>query len=96
MKRTVRELDEGQLGFMWSMLQLGKQESNIPVLKDTLDKLRQALIQKSAGQRVGDPREYVDFADLGTLVNIVVVESLCLYLSGDLDKLERLKKQEET
>ena len=87
-KNTIRELDAGQLDFMWSMLMIGKQKSNIPALKSFCDQLRKAMIQKTAGQRKDDPVNYVDFADLGTIINNIVIEAMCLYLSGDLDKLE--------
>ena len=30
----------------------------------------------------------VDFADLDMLCNFIVIEAMCLYLSGDLDRLE--------
>lgn len=87
---SIQELDAGQLGLMWSFLMLGKQKSNIPVLKQFCDQLRQAMIQKTAGQRKDDPGHYVDFRDLGTIVNNIVIETMCLYLSGDLDRLEKL------
>lgn len=33
-------------------------------------------------------RGNVNFADLGTIVNGIVIEAMCLYLSGALDELE--------
>lgn len=89
-KHSIQELDAGQLEIMWAFLMLGKQKSNIPVLKQFCDQLRQAMIQKTAGQREGDPGYYVDFRDVGTIVNNIVIETMCLYLSGDLDRLEKL------
>lgn len=93
-KRTIRNLDEGQLDVMWQFLQMGHQTSNIPALKEHLNQLRQAMIQKTAGQRKDDPKDYVDWADLGTIINCIVIESLCLLLSGDLDLLEQVKREE--
>ena len=87
-KRTVRELDAGQLDLMWQFLMMGQQRSNIPALKDLCDQLRQLMIQKTAGQRKDDPKSHVNINDLGTIVNGIVIETMCLYLSGDLDKLE--------
>lgn len=49
--------------------------------------LAQAMIQKNAGQR-GDNRNYVSFDDLGTIINCIVIEAMCLYLSGKLDQIE--------
>ena len=87
-KHTIRELDDGQLDVMWDFLQIGGQKSNIPLLKEYCDKLRQLMIQKTAGQRNNDYVNYISFDDVGTIVNIIAMETMCLYLSGDLDKLE--------
>lgn len=95
MKHTIDQLDAGQLGAMYSMLRIGHQKSNIPVLKEYCNKLRQAMIQKDAGQRRDSPKDSVDFSDLGTIINIIVVETMCLYLSGDLDMLEKWKGEHE-
>ncbi len=91
MKPTVEALDRGQLDLMWSFLQMGHQKANIPALKDLCDQLRQAMIQKTAGQRNDDPKQYVPFANIGTIVNSIVIETMCLYLSGELDRLERTR-----
>ena len=90
MKPTIENLDSGQLDLMWQFLMMGEQKSNIPALKENLDLLRQAMIQKTAGQRKNDPKGYVSFNDIGTICNIIVCETMALYLSGDLDKLERM------
>ncbi len=89
MKHTVQELDRGQLDLMWSFLQMGHQRANIPALKVHCDLLRQAMIQKTAGQRKNDPKNFVPFEDVGTICNCIVIETMCLYLSGDLDRLEK-------
>lgn len=85
---TTKRLDEGQLDFMWNFLGMGQQQSNIPALKDLCEQLRQAMIQKTGGNRNSNPKEYVSFDDIGTIVNCIVVETMALYLSGELDKLE--------
>lgn len=88
-KPTVKRLDRGQLDVMYNCLRMGYQRANIPVLKGLCDQLRQAMIQKTAGQRADDPPEYVDVLnDLDTIVNSIVIETMALYLSGDLDRLE--------
>lgn len=86
---STSELDMGQLDKMWNMLRMGQQKANIPALKDLCDQLRQAMIQMTCGTRPDDPKHYVPFDDLGTIINCIVIETMCLYLSGDLDKLER-------
>lgn len=87
MKRTIQELDTGQLDLMWQFLMMGKQKPNIPVLKENCDLLRQMMIQKTAGQRANKPND-VSFDDLGTICNCIVIEAMCLYLSGALDNIE--------
>lgn len=87
-RATVTNLDAGQLDMMWNFLRMGHQKANIPALKEHLDAIRQCMIQKSAGQRKDDSREKESFDDLGTHINCVVIEAMCLYLSGALDKLE--------
>lgn len=94
-KRNIKSLDAGQLELMWNFLKFkGCQKSNIPQLKESLDSLRQMMIQKTAGQQPYAHTEDVAFKDLGTIVNCIVIEAMQLYLSGDLDLLERLKADE--
>lgn len=85
---NVKNLDAGQLELMWSFLRMGCQKANVPALKDLCGQLRQAMIQKTAGQRDDDPDFYTKFEDIGTIINSIVIETMALYLSGELDKLE--------
>lgn len=89
-KPTVKRLDNGQLEFTYNFLRMGYQKPNVPALKELCDKLRQAMIQKTAGQRDDDPKEYVSFDDLPTIINCIVIEAMALHLSGALDKLEKV------
>lgn len=91
-KATVKNLDEGQLDLMWNFLRAGMVKSNVPALIENCDLLRQAMIQKTAGQRSDDPAENVSFDDLGTIINSIVIEAMALRLSGDLDKLRQEEK----
>lgn len=80
-----------QLDMMWNFLKFKHgQKANIPALKESLDNLRVLLIQKSAGQPKHTKATYISFDDLDTIVNCIVIESMQLYLSGDLNKLEGL------
>ena len=72
---------------MWAFLQMGWQKSNIPALKEHCEILRKLMTQKTAGQRADKPSD-ISFAELDTVMNVIVIEAMCLYLSGDLDKLE--------
>ena len=91
-KHNVENLDKGQLEFMWNFMRFKcGQKSNIPLLKHNLDILRQAMIQKTGGYKPYKKADDVSCEDLGTIINCIVIETMQLYLSGDLDKLEELK-----
>lgn len=75
---------------MWSFLLMGGQKSNIPALKEYCAALQQAMLQKTGGQEKYKKAVDVDFDDVPTLINCIVIEAMALYLSGDLDKLEGL------
>ena len=96
-KSTIKNLDSGQLSFMWNFLKLRKEpliKDDVRCVKETLDKIRQALIQKTGGQRNDDPKDYVPLEDVGTYVNILVCEVMTLYLHGGLDELENILPDE--
>lgn len=85
--------DAGQLELMWNFLKLRKENSctkkDVQYLKENLDKIRIALVQETAGQRQDDSESNsVNFGDLGTYVNFVVIGALSLYIYGGLDVLE--------
>lgn len=93
-KHNVKELDEGQLQTMWDFLKLQKRNTctkeDVRELKEHLDTIRQALVQKRSGRREGDPKNYVDFEDVGTYINFAIIDALQLYVCGGLDKLEEV------
>lgn len=96
MTRKIKSLDEGQLDLMWDFLKFGSSKSNIPQLKEHCDMLRTAMLQKTGGQENYAKAGDVDIAnDLGTIINCIVIETMMLYLSGDLDALERMKADAE-
>lgn len=96
-KNDIHALDLGQLDMMFNFLKLQNKPSNTPedvrILKEHLDRIRQALIQKTAGQRKDDPDKYVSFEDLQTYINLVVLDALSLYIYGGLDVLEEVLKE---
>ena len=95
-KHNLEELDKGQLDFMWNFLRFKRgQQSNIPALKKHLDMLRQLMTQKTGGQAQYKKADDVSFEDFGTIINCVVIETMQLYLSGDLEKLEELNNKQE-
>ena len=84
-------IDTRQLDLMWQFLQFGYQKSNIPALKENCELLRKMMMQKTAGQR-DNKKDDLSFDDLPTIINCIVIEAVCLYLSGDLDTIEERKK----
>lgn len=93
MSIDTEKFDKEQLDFMWNFLKFGTAKSNIPALKKLLDDLRQLMTQKTAGQQPYKKANDIPFEDLGTIVNSIVIETMMLYLSGDLDKLEKMKEE---
>ena len=79
---------------MWSFLKLQPKNTctkeDVTILKEHLDIIRQAMVQKTAGQRDTDPDTYVDFVEIGTYINFVVIEALQLRIYGGLDALEEV------
>lgn len=99
-KATIKNLDAGQLDLMWSMLQLGgikASNDDVDALIEHVDIVRQAMIQKTAGQRSDGPKEYVDFNDLGTYINLIICEVLVLRITGRLERMyDKEEKPDET
>ena len=94
---TVKELDAGQLDLMWNFLKMGEHKASakdVERLKENLDSLRQLLIQKTGGQDKYKKEYEVSIQDTGTIVNIITMQTMSLYLSGALDKLSELLKEE--
>ena len=79
------------LDAMWNFLQMGNMKANIPALKEHCKTLRQMLTQKTAGQEAYRKSTDVDFGDLDAVANVIVIEAMALWLSGDLDRLEARK-----
>lgn len=73
---------------MYSFLLMGGQRSNIPALKEYCADLQRAMLQKTGGQEKYKKAGDVNFDDVPTIINCIVIEAMALYLSGDLDKLE--------
>jgi hypothetical protein len=96
-KAILKNLDSGQLDMMWSMLKLGGLKASthdVQALINSTDYIRQAMIQKTAGQREDDAKDYVDFDDLQTHINILVCACLSLRASGALEKLMEVMQNE--
>ena len=81
------EFDSRGFDTMFAFLQMGKQQANIPVLKKSIQDLIIMMTQKSGGRSKGDISWEENF-DMTVIT--IVCESISLYLSGSLDKLENI------
>ena len=82
-KRVKRDA----LDAMWSFLQMGGQQADIPTMREYCERLQTMMLQKTAGQRKDKPKD-VSFDELDGICNGIVIEAMVLYLSGLLDRLE--------
>lgn len=92
-KTWIGKLDSGQLDVMWNFLRFkgkGVNIKEIESLEKSLDELRTLMIQKSAGQpnRESKTSGYVEFEDLETVLNSIVIETMWIYLGGGFTKLK--------
>lgn len=85
------EFDKRGFDTMFAFLQMGKQQAKIPTLKKAIKDLITMMTQKSSGRSKEDISIEENF-DMTVIT--VVLESMALYLSGSLDKLENIVEQE--
>ncbi len=98
MKHDLEDLDAGQLDFMWSMMRLrkgGATKNDVQALKGYLNAIRQALIQETGGEQTQSSSASVPFSDVGTYINMAIVGSLWLIVTGALDELEKILPDKE-
>ena len=90
----AKRIKEESLDTMFAFLKMGAQKPNVEVLEENCEWLRNAMTQKTAGQREGKKTD-VDFKELDIRINFIVIEAMALYLSGALDDLGRALKADE-
>lgn len=90
---SSKKIEEDMFDTMWAFLQMGKQKANYPMLKELCMELRQMMMQKTAGQRKG--KKDIPFDNLERVKNGIVVEAMCLVLSGELEYLDKEGNEEE-
>ena len=78
---------------MWSFLQSGHQEANIPALKEAVNELVSITKQKTAGQR--ENSKDISFDNIDRIQFTILCEAVALVLSGRLDELENNTENEE-
>lgn len=83
-----QEFDKRGFDNMFAFLQMGQQKSNIPVLKNAIKDLITMMTQKNSGQKENDKKSINWEENFDMTIITIVCESVGLYLSGDLDKIE--------
>ena len=77
---------------MWTFLMMGAQKSNVSFLIECCERLKRCMTQKTAGQpeyaKAGDERFETS---LDQLMNFIIIETMCLWLSGGLEKLKEME-----
>lgn len=92
-KHNTRELDAGQLEFMWNFLKFGETKLELRDIKDlekNLNNIRQLMVQKTGGQEQYKTAGGLDINDLGTYTNFVIISAMRIMLAGGFDKLKSL------
>ena len=95
-ERSVKNLDAGQLDFMWNFLKFKGTDLSIhdvKGIKNNLDCIRQIMIQKTGGQEQYKKSFELDINDLGTYINTVIILAMSIYLCGGFDVLEEYCKE---
>lgn len=81
---------------MWAFMMMGAQKSNVPFLIECCERLKRCMTQKTAGQpeyaKAGDERFETS---LDQLMNFIIIETMCLWLSGGLEKLKEMENGDE-
>ena len=83
-----QEFDKRGFDTMWTFLQMGQQKSNVPTLKKAIQDLITMMTQKNSGHRGNDKKSINWEENFDMTIITIVCESVGLYLSGDLDKIE--------
>ena len=77
------------LNTMWAFMEMGAQKPNVPFLIECCERLKRCMTQKTAGQpeyaKAGDERFETS---LDQLMNFIIIETMCLWLGGGLEKLK--------
>ena len=80
---------------MWAFMMMGAQKSNVPFLIECYERLKRCMTQKTAGQpeyaKAGDERFETS---LDQLMNFIIIETMCLWLSGGLNNLKDLEDEQ--
>ena len=98
MATWLGKLDGGQLDVMWNFLRFhGNRPTvrEVEGLEENLDRLRTMMIQKGDGSREGKTASAELFADMETVLNNIIIETMWLYLAGGLKMLKEVLNDEQ-
>lgn len=94
------KLNGGQLDLMWQFLQFRRNEPptvrEIESLESLLDSLRVMMVQKTDKNREGKTKGTEDFADLETVLNSIIVETMGIYLEGGFEIMKGALKDDKS
>ena len=82
---------------MWQFLQFHGDKptvKEVEALEENLDNLRVMMVQKNGGQKGRSTKTEgaVDFADMETVLNNIVIETMWIYLGGGFKMLKEVLK----
>ena len=95
----IGKLNGGQLDFMWQFLQFRTEPPTvreIESLESLLDSLRVLMAQKTDKYRGGKTKGTEDFADLETVLNSIIVETMGIYLQGGFEIMKGALKNDKS
>lgn len=89
------KVKKDSLNTMWAFMEMGAQKPNVPFLIECCERLKRCMTQKTAGQpeyaKAGDERFETS---LDQLMNFIIIETMCLWLSGGLNKLKDMEDEQ--
>lgn len=77
---------------MFKFLQIGNQKVNVPQYKQAIQDLITMMTQKNSGQINNDNKSINWEENFDMTIITIVCESIALFLSGNLNKLEEDKR----
>ena len=93
------KLNGGQFDLMWQFLQFKTEPPTvreIESLESLLDSLRVMMAQKTDKNREGKTKGTEDFADLETVLNSIIVETMGIYLEGGFEIMKGALKNDKS
>ena len=91
----TKKVKKDSVDTMWALMRMRAQKSNVPILSECCARLKRKKKKKTAGQleyaKAGDERYETS---LDQLMNFIIIETMCLWLSGGLNKLKDMEDEQ--